>query len=254
MPNMPVQPSDPDDAAEPDDPTASAELGQQGVRRAYDTVAADYAALLPDTRAESPLELAMLNAFADAVAATAGTAGTSPTAGTDGPHPDAPVLDAGCGAGRMTRYLADRGCDVRGVDLSPGMVEMACRAHPDLEFTVASLTDLPFPDDHFAGVVLWYSAIHTPPPGQPRVFAEVSRVLRPGGHLVVAFQSGEGVRDVSEAYRKYGHEVRLERFLHTADQVAAHLTGAGLVEVARMVRRARGPERDDQAVLLARAG
>jgi ubiquinone/menaquinone biosynthesis C-methylase UbiE len=208
-----------------------------GVRRAYDTVAEDYAAHLPDTRAESPLDLAMVDAFADAVGTRAG----------------AHVLDAGCGTGRMSRYLAARGCSVEGIDLSPGMVEMARRDGGDLSFTVGSLTDLPYPEDEFAGVLLWYSIIHTPPSGLVRVFAEASRVLRPGGHLLVGFQSGQGVRDVSAAYRRFGHEVELERHLHTADQVATEIEAVGLHEVARLVRRAEGRERDDQAVLHARA-
>ena len=115
------------------------------------------------------------------------------------------------------------------------------------------MTDLPFPDDEFAGVLLWYSIIHTPPAGQARIFAEVARVLRPGGHLLVGFQSGEGTRDVSAAYSRFGHDVRLERHLYTADQVAARIEAAGLREVSRLVRRAQGNERDDQAVVLARA-
>lgn len=207
------------------------------VRHAYDTVAEDYAARLPDTRAEAPLDLAMLDAFAAAVAS--------------GEY--APVLDAGCGTGRVSRYLADRGCLVSGVDLSPGMVAMARRDHPNLAFTVGSLTDLPYAEDRFAGVMLWYSIIHTPPAGQARIFAEAARVLRPGGHLMVGFQSGDGTRDVSAAYRRFGHEVELERHCYTADQVASQLEAAGLREVCRLVRRAQGTERDDQAVLLARA-
>ncbi len=205
--------------------------------RAYDTVAADYAAYLPDTRAEAPIDLAMVDAFAAAVSSDAGGR----------------VLDAGCGAGRMARHLADRGCLVEGVDLSPGMVAMARRDHPHLDFVVGSLSDLPYAADHFAGVMLWYSIIHTPPAGQPRIFAEAARVLRPGGHLLVGFQSGAGTRDVSAAYRRFGHEVVLERHLHTADQVAKEMTAVGLREVSRLVRRAQGNERDDQAVLLARA-
>ena len=212
-------------------------LDFRAVRDAYDTVAEDYAAHFPDTRAEARLDLAMVDAFADTV-----TSGDQPR-----------VLDAGCGAGRMSRYLADRGCLVEGVDLSPGMVAMARRDHPDLVFTVASLTDLPYPDDQFAGVLLWYSIIHTPPAGQARIFAEVSRVLRPGGQVLVGFQYGEGSRDVSAAYRRLGHHVRLERHLFTADDVAARLEAVGLREVCRLVRRAQGSERDDQAVLLADA-
>lgn len=210
------------------------------VRHAYDTVAEDYAAHLPDTRAEAPLDLAMVDAFATGV-----TTGEDPR----GPR----VLDAGCGTGRMSRYLADRGCLVEGLDLSPGMLAMARRDHPDLRFTVGSLTDLPYAEDELAGVVLWYSIIHTPPTGQARIFAEASRVLRPGGHLLVGFQAGEGTRDVSEAYRRFGHDVRLERYCYTADEVAARVGVAGLREVARLVRRAQGSERDDQAFVLARA-
>ena len=42
-------------------------LGFRRVRHAYDTVAEDYAAHLPDTRAEAPLDLAVIDAFAEAV-------------------------------------------------------------------------------------------------------------------------------------------------------------------------------------------
>jgi ubiquinone/menaquinone biosynthesis C-methylase UbiE len=153
----------------------------------------------------------------------------------------------------MSRYLAGAGCLVEGLDLSSRMVAMARRDHPDLVFTVGSLSDLPYPDDQFAGVMLWYSIIHTPPAGQSRIFAEVTRVLRPGGHVLVGFQSGEGTRDVSGAYRRFGHEIQLERHHYTADQVASQVEAAGLREVCRQVRRAQGSESDDQAVLLARA-
>jgi ubiquinone/menaquinone biosynthesis C-methylase UbiE len=207
------------------------------VRDAYDTVAEAYAALLPDTRAETPLDLAMVDAFAGAV--------TSNEAGA--------VLDAGCGTGRMSRYLADRGCRVEGVDLSPGMVALARRDHPDVTFSVGSLSELPFAADQFAGVMLWYSIIHTPPNALARVLSEPVRVLRPGGHLLVAFQSGTGTRDVSRAYRRFGCEVDLERHLHQVDHVASRLEVLGLQEVCRLVRSAQGSELDAQAALLAKS-
>lgn len=208
--------------------------GYASVRDAYDTVAADYAAYLPDTRAETPLELAMVDAFVAAVG------------------PDADVLDAGCGAGRMSRYLADRRVRPHGVDLSPGMVAMARRDHPDLRFGVASLDALPFADAWADGVLLWYSVIHTPPSGLGQLLAEAVRVTRPGGHLLVGAQSGHGIRDVAPSYRRFGHDITLERHLHTADDLAGGLAAAGAEEQARLVRRAVGTERDDQAVVLAR--
>jgi len=115
---------------------------------------------------------------------------------------------------------------------------MARRDHPDLVFTVGSLTDLPYRDDAFAGVLLWYSIIHTPPADQARLFTETVRVLRPGGHVLVGFQSGEGTREVAWSYRQLGQERRLERHRCTADQVASRLEAAGLREVCRLVRRA----------------
>ncbi len=208
------------------------------MRHAYDTVAEELAALLPDTRAEGPLDLAMVDAFVEAVTSSAGGR----------------VLDAGCGAGRMSRYLADRGCLVEGVDLSPGMVAMARRDHADLAFTVGSLTELPYPDSSFEGVLLWYSIIHTPPAAHATVFAEVARVLRPGGHVLVGVQSGEGTREIAFSYSRFRHELQLERHLCTADHLAAQLEAVGLHEVSRVVRRARGNEREDQAFLLAASG
>lgn len=204
----------------------------EGVRRAYDTVAGDYAASFPDTRAEAPLDLAMVDAFADAVGAE-------------------PVLDAGCGTGRMSRYLAGRGCKVAGVDLSARMAAEARHAQPGVSFAVGSLTKLPYGEGSFAGVLLWYSVIHTPPALRPRIFAEVARVLRAGGQVLVGFQSGHGTRDVAPAYRARGYEIELERYLASADQIAGELAAAGLSETVRLVRRAQGPERDGQVMLLA---
>ena len=102
--------------------------------------------------------------------------------------------------------------------------------------------------------MLWYSAIHTPPAGQPRIYQEARRVLRPGGHLLVGFQSGEGVHDAAPSYRRYGHEVTLVRYLCTADEVSGLLTAAGFSEECRLVRRPTGLYPDDQAFLIARAG
>lgn len=209
------------------------------VRRAYDELAPTYAAHFPSTEPEAPLDLAMVDAFVAALTAEDDTSAEAPR-----------VLDAGCGTGRMSRYLADRGCDVEGVDLSPGMVEQARRAQPDLTFEVAPLTEVPHEDNTFDGVMLWYSTIHTPPTGQPAIHEEAVRVLRPGGHLLVAFQSGQGIRDLSAGYARFGHHLELERHLFTADQVAGWARDAGLGETARLVRRGVGNERDDQAVLL----
>ncbi len=207
------------------------------VRATYDTVAEDYAAHFPGTELEAAIDLAAIGHFVTLLE-----------------NRTRDVLDAGSGTGRMSRYLKDRGCHVRGVDLSPGMVVMARRDHPDIKTEVASITSLPFPDNSFDGLFYWYSIIHVPDDDLRAVFDEARRVLRPDGVVLVAFQVGEGESEVGAGYRRLGHDVTLVRFHRTADQVMRLLQTAGFLEAARMVRGPVGGEGHDQAVLIARLG
>lgn len=74
--------------------------------------------------------------------------------------PEMRILDAGCGAGRNSEYLMRCGADVHGVDSDPVQIEhirrVASIAAPELpehNFTVAHLSQLPFPDDYFQAVI-----------------------------------------------------------------------------------------------------
>lgn len=51
-----------------------------------------------------------------------------------------PVADVGCGPGHTTALLRELGADAFGIDLSPVMIEIACREHPDARFKVGSMT------------------------------------------------------------------------------------------------------------------
>jgi ubiquinone/menaquinone biosynthesis C-methylase UbiE len=103
--------------------------------------------------------------------------------------PGATVLDAGCGSGRLAAELARRRPDlrVRGVDLEPGMVEVATRRAERehlgdrVVFTVADLADLPLPDDSVDLVVSTASMHHWADVGA--VVASLGRVLRPDGRI-----------------------------------------------------------------------
>jgi ubiquinone/menaquinone biosynthesis C-methylase UbiE len=99
------------------------------------------------------------------------------------------VLDAGCGSGRLAALIARRRPDlqVRGVDLEPGMVEVAARRAEQenladrVHFTVADLADLPLPDDSVDLIVSTASMHHWADAGA--VIASLGRVLRPGGQM-----------------------------------------------------------------------
>jgi SAM-dependent methyltransferase len=200
-------------------------------RIAYDRVAESYAELLRDALDDSPWDRAVLGTFAELV----GTSGL--------------VGDLGCGPGRLTGYLASLGLDVFGVDLSPGMVEVARRTHPALRFEVGSLAALELADGALAGVLAWYSLIHTPPERLPLVVAELARVLAPGGRLLTAFQVGDELRHIAHGY---GHDVSLDAYRLQPDFVAGLFTDAGLAVEARLVREPKPPEKTSQAYLLAR--
>ncbi len=62
-------------------------------------------------------------------------------------------------AGIVTAYLAKRGVDGSGVDLSPRMIDNARRLHPDGTFRVGSWTDLDPTEASLGGVLGWWSAV-----------------------------------------------------------------------------------------------
>ncbi|MBR8643161.1 methyltransferase domain-containing protein [Streptomyces tuirus] len=203
------------------------------IRTFYDAVAEDYAAHLGDYLAATPLDRALLNGFAELV----GEGGE--------------VADLGCGPGRVTAYLASRGLSVFGLDLSESMLAIARRENPGLRFEQGSMLDLDLPDGSLAGVVSWYSIIHTPQDRLPEVFAEFARVLRPGGHLLIGFQAGDEPRRYEEAF---GHQAALDFRRRRPERIAALLEAAGFAVRARTVREPDETlgEPVPQAILVAR--
>jgi ubiquinone/menaquinone biosynthesis C-methylase UbiE len=204
-------------------------------RDSYDALAVDYAAYFREELASKPLERAVLGAFAELVKAEGG----------------GPVADVGCGTGRVSAHLHGLGVDVFGVDLSPGMVEVARAAHPQLRFQVGSMLSLDLPDASVGGLMAWYSVVHIPDERLPEAFAEFRRVLAPGGHLLLAFQVGDEPMRRTEAL---GHTIALEFHRRRPERVAELLEQAGLTVRSRLERAPQSdgpfPEHLPQALLL----
>ncbi|GGM26761.1 class I SAM-dependent DNA methyltransferase [Micromonospora yangpuensis] len=193
---------------------------------------------------------------ADGRSGSAGRAASDGRGGADGrvgdgagPAGGGPrVADIGCGPGRVTGFLRDAGLDVFGVDLSPQMVAVARREHPDLRFEVGTMTDLTLPDGSLAGIVAWYSIIHLPPDLLPGVFAGFHRVLAPGGHLLLAFKAGDERVRLEQAY---GHRVSYDVHRLPPERIAGQLRDAGFTVTTRVLREPQAYERTRQAFLLA---
>jgi 2-polyprenyl-3-methyl-5-hydroxy-6-metoxy-1,4-benzoquinol methylase len=98
---------------------------------------------------------------------------------------DAAVLDLGCGAGvPVTRWLADRGFAVTGVDVSAKQLELARKYVPDGTFLRADMTEVVFGPESFAAVVAFHSIIHVPRTEHPALLKRIHRWLKPHGALL----------------------------------------------------------------------
>ena len=97
------------------------------------------------------------------------------------------ILDLGCAFGYGTRLLA-RHYQMDGLDASADYIHRARRAVPDARFTVGDAAHLPYGDAAFAAVVLLDVLEHVG--DEQAVIAEVARVLRPGGVLVLSVPHG----------------------------------------------------------------
>ncbi|MGZ9928469.1 class I SAM-dependent methyltransferase [Streptomyces sp. NC-S4] len=186
---------------------------QDGTGAAYDGVVELYASMFADRLETRPFARAMVATFAELVRGT----GNLRTA------------DAGCGPGHLTAMLNELGLDAFGLDLSPGMIDHARRAHPGLRFDEARMEALPVEDRALGGVLAHYSTIHTPPGELPALLAEQARVLTRGGLLLVSFFATDGPEPV-----RFDHKVT-PAYSWPADRFATLLAGAGLTVFARLL-------------------
>jgi SAM-dependent methyltransferase len=204
-------------------------------RAGYDVLAVEHTETIrwDPTLGDAPLDRAMLGLFAE------WSTGKS-------------VVDVGCGSGRVTRYLADLGLDVSGIDLSPEMIALARRLYPDLRFEVGSMTALDLPDASVGGLLGYFSIIHVPWEHRARVFAEFRRVLTPGGYLMLTFQVGDERRRRDEVD---GRPIPpLDWYRQRPDEVVDLLAAAGFeLRVRAVLEPEPGTDGPPAAHLLARA-
>jgi ubiquinone/menaquinone biosynthesis C-methylase UbiE len=103
------------------------------------------------------------------------------------PTPGARALDAGCGTGFQTALLRELGFIAHGVDLSSGLLAIARAKLPDISFARADLEALPYPSECMDAITCCGSTLSFVE-DPPRAIAELGRILRPGGTLVLEYE------------------------------------------------------------------
>lgn len=200
----------------------------------YDRIAADYVRHIYHEMDGKPFDRALLDAFAARLSGK----------GT--------VCDMGCGPGHIARYLADRGVDMVGVDLSPGMLERASALNPDIEFRLGNMLSLDDPDASWAGVVAFYSIIHIPREACVAALAEIRRVLKPDGLLFLAFHMGDENLHETEIW---GQTIDLNYWMYGSAEMAGYLVDASYIVEEVLERDPYAPDVEYQsrrAYILAR--
>ena len=105
------------------------------------------------------------------------------TVRTIDPQPRERILDVAAGTGTSSAAFARRGAVVVAVDFSPGMIAEGRKRHPTIEFVEANAEKLPFGDDEFDAVTISFGLRNI---AHPKVaLAEMYRVMKPGGRLVI---------------------------------------------------------------------
>lgn len=142
-------------------------------------------------------------------------------------QPGESVLDVGCGTGALTRLARERVGEsgkVYGIDAAPQMIAVArrkaARRGLAIDFKVGLIERLAFPDDSFDVVLSSLMMHHLPGELKRQGLAEIARVLKPGGRLLVLdFQSRSNQSRVKRHARQQGGHAFLAHMLHAGKEL-----------------------------------
>jgi ubiquinone/menaquinone biosynthesis C-methylase UbiE len=151
------------------------------------------------------------------------------------------LLDVATGPGSVASEATKAGAQTIGVDLSPGMIALAQKTHPDIDFRVAEVEHLPFSDQSFDAVVCNFGLGHFPYPEAS--IAECVRTLKQGGCIALSWWDDPSKQRIQGLFREAIAEIGAElppdvpkaysplRFSNAAE-FSRLLQGSGLTEVA----------------------
>ncbi len=145
-------------------------------------------------------------------------------------QPGEQVLDVGCGTGTLAMEVQSRvGRAGRVAGVDPGTQQIArarrsaARRHVPIDFQIGMIEQLPFPDQSFDVVFATLMMHHLPASLKRQGLAEIARVLKPGGRLVIA--------DFKRKQERQGRAARFHAGGSSIQDLAAMVSDAGFSEV-----------------------
>ena len=181
-------------------------MDRNDVRRAWDDVAATYAARRDPDGSDAALIDDLLARLPD--------------------EPD--VLDVGCGDGART--LANLPPGSVGLDVSRRGLDLASETVPEARLVHGELSTLPFAADRFDAITAYHAVFHVERERHPAVYDEFARVLRPGGRLLMTLPGGR-----FETVRRGWMGGRMFFSAPGRDRPLAQLRDAGFTDVETTV-------------------
>lgn len=94
-------------------------------------------------------------------------------------------LEIGCGYGRLSLSIADVSDRHTAIDINESALQLASQTYPTVSYELGSVESIPYPTDTFGVIVSWTVLQHVPPERIETACAELCRVLKPGGTLLL---------------------------------------------------------------------
>lgn len=197
-------------------------MSERRIREGYAARATEYTELMGDIAQMDAVDRERIERWADGV--------------------DGRILDAGCGPGHWTAFLAERGNEVEGIDLVPDFIAGAAARFPHVSYRVGSLAAPGIEPASLGGILAWYSLIHASPEELPALLASARLALRDGGALLVGFFDGPDGEP-------FPHAVTTAHFW-SVDGMSGHLERArfAVVDSETRVQAGRRPHASVSAV------
>jgi len=107
------------------------------------------------------------------------------------------ILELGCGTGRLTRYIYDKGYNIKGLDLSKEMLNIAKKNHNKIKFVCKDIRKIDYKTDSFDALAIFYALFHLNKSEVLKLFPRINKILKKQGILGLILQEGSGEKIIN---------------------------------------------------------